>query len=96
MLVEFLRDAAHVSVNPDDSSFQVLLNTHSPKVMAALKPPEIVGADIVATLDPATRSVSVKTRMRTQGQPASDMLDPGKYLSVFELERLLQHSTDAA
>src|SRR5208282_5957639 len=37
MLVEFLRGAAKVSTDPELPSFQILLNTHSPKVMAELK-----------------------------------------------------------
>ena len=96
MLVEFLRDAANISFDLESPSFQILLNTHSPKVMAALRDTEIVAADAVVEIDPATRVRSTKTRMRTGIKPMSDMLEPEKYLSRFEIERLLQHSTDAA
>ena len=96
MLVEFLRNAANISADPEVPSFQILLNTHSPKVMAALKDHEIVAADSVIGIDPDTRVRSARTRMRTGIQPTGDMLDPETYLSRFEVDRLLQHSTDAA
>ena len=96
MLVEFLRNAAHASVSPDDSSFQVLLNTHSPKVMAALLPKEIVAADSVVTMDPGTRMRATRTRMRTGIKPIRDLIEPEKYLSLPELNNILQNSTDAA
>nr|QQZ52076.1 AAA family ATPase [Phenylobacterium glaciei] len=65
MLVEFLRNAAQVHAEGDDRPFQILLNTHSPKVMAALKDEEIVAADSVMTIDAETRAKSNRTRMRT-------------------------------
>jgi len=96
MLVEFLRNAANVSMDLDVPSFQILLNTHSPKVMAALHDREIVAADSVVTIDPTTRSMSAKTRMRSGVLSTGDMFDPETHLSRFELERLLQKLTDAA
>ena len=96
MLVEFLRNAANVSDGPESPSFQILLNTHSPKVMAALRDSEIVAADSVVGIDPETQIRSTKTRMRTGIAPMGDMLEPEKHLSRFEVEHLLQHSTDAA
>lgn len=96
MLVEFLRNAAQISNDPETPSFQVLLNTHSPRVMAALRDAEIVVADSVATIDPATKVRSTKTRMRTGIAPTRDLLDPETNLTRFEAEQLLQHSTDSA
>ncbi|MDR3537252.1 MAG: AAA family ATPase [Acetobacteraceae bacterium] len=96
MLVEFLRGAASVSTNSDVPSFQILLNTHSPKVMEALHDHEIVAADSVISIDPTTRLRSTKTRMRTGIQPIGDLFDPEKHLSRSEVERLLQNLTDAA
>ena len=96
MLVEFLRNAANASVDPEVPSFQILLNTHSPKVMGALHDSEIVAADSVVGIDPTTRVRSTKTRMRTGITSVGDMLEPEKHLSRFEVEHLLQHSTDAA
>ena len=49
-LVEFLRSAAQIGSEPDSKSFQILINTHSPKVMEALRDDEIVAADTVVTL----------------------------------------------
>jgi predicted ATPase len=96
ILVEFLRNAANVSPDPLIPSFQVLLNTHSPKVMAELKNNEIVAADSVVTVDPTTKIRSTKTRMRTGIQSVGDMFDPETHLSRSEVERLLQNLTDAA
>lgn len=96
MLVEFLRNAAEVSTDPDSPSFQILLNTHSPKVMAALRDGEIVAADSVVSIDPATRIRSTRTRMRSGIQTSGDLLDPETRLSRFEVDRLLQQPTGAA
>lgn len=96
LLVEFLRDASIISVDPNIPSFQILLNTHSPKVMAALLNREIVAADTVVSIDPSSRVRSAKTRMRTGIQSSSDLFNPETHLSRSEVERLLQHLTDAA
>lgn len=96
MLIEYLRAAAKLPDEPDMPTFQVLLNTHSAKVMAALKDDEIVAADSVATIDLATRTRSTKTRMRTGVADSSDLLDPETVLTRLEVERLLQHPADAA
>jgi predicted ATPase len=96
MLVEFLRGAANASMDPETPSFQILLNTHSPKVMAALHDREIVAADSVVTVDPVSRVTSTRTRMRTGIQSTSDIFDPETHLSRSEVERLLQKLTDAA
>ena len=95
MLVEFLRGAANAT-DPDMPSFQVLLNTHSPKVMAALRNREIVAADSVVSIDPAGPIRSTRTRMRTGIQSSDDRFDPETHLSRSEVERLLQKLTDAA
>jgi predicted ATPase len=95
-LVEFLRSAAQISSEPGINSFQVLINTHSPKVMEALRDDEIVAADAVATIDPVSGTRSTKTRMRTGVSPGGDLFDPDTHLSRFEVEKLLQHPADAA
>ena len=96
LLVEFLRNAATVSTDPALPSFQVLLATHSPKVMSSLHDDEIVAADSVVTIDPNNKLKATRTRMRTGVKPTGDLLDPEKYLTRVELEQLLQHLTDAA
>ncbi len=93
MLVDFLRNAATVSTDP---SFQVLLATHSPKVMSSLHDDEIVAADSVTTIDPDSKIRSTRTRMRTGVSPTEVLLDPEKHLTRSELERLLHSLTDAA
>jgi predicted ATPase len=96
MLVEFLRNAANVSTEAGVSSFQILLNTHSPRVMKELRDREIVAADSVVSVDPVTRDRAARTRMRTGIQATGDMFDPETHLPRAEVERLLQHLTDAA
>ncbi len=96
MLVEFLRNAATVSTDADVTTFQIMLNTHSPKVMAALRDREIVAADSVVSIDPASRVRSTKTRMRSGIQSTGDLFNPETRLSRIEVEHLLQHLTDAA
>jgi len=95
MLVEFLRDAAQVSTEEGQASFQILLNTHSPKFMKALNDDEIVAADSVVTIDPETRTRTSKTRMRVMSH-VPDLLEPEKNLSRYEVDALLQRPTDAA
>lgn len=96
MLVEFLRDAATISEESEVPVFQVILNTHSPKVMAALRDPEIVAADMVTGIDPELRQKAYRTRMRTGLSPTSDLIDPERHLVRAEVERLLQRTVDAA
>lgn len=96
MLVSFLRSAAQIDPEGKEKPFQVLLNTHSPKVMNALRDHEIVAADSVVTIDAATREKSTRTRMRSGVNPSGDLLDPEHYLTRVEVERLLQNNTDAA
>jgi predicted ATPase len=96
MLVEFLRDATTIEADSSEPLFQIILNTHSPKVMAALQDTEIVAADVVIGIEPSTKLVSPRTRMRTGISPSEDMFDREKYLVRSEVERLLQHTVDAA
>ncbi len=96
MLVEFLRGAAVVSTEAEAPLFQVLLNTHSPKVMASLRDHEIVAADAVVSVDPISHTRSARTRMRGGVQSTGDMFDPETHLSRFEVNSLLQKLTDAA
>jgi predicted ATPase len=96
MLIEYLRSAALLSVEADTPSFQVLLNTHSPKVMAALQDHEIVAADSVSVVSPSSKCRSTRTRMRTGVAPSKDLFNPETNLTRYEVEELLQHSPDAA
>jgi len=96
LLVEFLRSATGYISDPDVPLFQVLLNTHSPKVMESLHDSEIVMADSVAEVDAASGKRSVRTRMRSGVTPSPDLFDPEKHLTRSEIERVLQNVTDAA
>ncbi len=71
-LVSFLRDAVSTEVSiSEEPLFQILVNTHSPAVMAALDDREIIAADTVAVIDPAAKQIVVKTRMRAVHFPSS-------------------------
>jgi predicted ATPase len=95
-LVRFLQQAAVVSTDPELPSFQVLIATHSPKVMTCLDDDEIVAADTVLTVTKGSKARTVRTRMRTGVKPVGDLLDPEHHLVRSEIEALLQRSVDAA
>lgn len=95
MLVRLLRRAAHFDPGSEAAPFQVLINTHSPKVMAALEDEEIVAADSVTYLDSETKKKAIRTRMRSGLKPAT-LFDPEHHLTRAEVERLLQRPVDAA
>jgi predicted ATPase len=95
-LVEFLRDATAVRSDSEYPPFQVLLNTHSPKVMAALLDSEIVAADMVVGVHPETKQRAARTRMRRGIDRSGDLFDPERHLARAEVERLLQHPVGAA
>lgn len=94
-LIRILRDATRVDSDPKQLTFQVILNTHSPKVMAALQDDEIVAADIVTAVDPQTRRRRSHTRMRTGVKPSADLFDAERHLVRAEVDRLLQRPGDA-
>ncbi|WP_420140954.1 AAA family ATPase [Sphingomonas sp.] len=94
-LISILRDATLIDPDPDQVTFQVILNTHSPKVMNALEDTEIVAADIVSIVNPTANTRATRTRMRTGIQASSDLIDPERYLVRAEVDRLLQRSGDA-
>ena len=95
ILTALLRDATVIDTDPHLATFQILLNTHSPKVMEALSDTEIVAADVVTSVDPASRSRSSRTRMRTGVKPTGDLVEPERYLIRAEIDRLLRHAGEA-
>ncbi len=94
-LIDLLRNAAAVDPDPDLATFQVLLNTHSPKVMEALNDTEIVAADVVSTVHPGSNARSSHTRMRTGVKPTADLVEPERYLVRAEIDRLLRRVGEA-
>lgn len=96
MLVDYLRGAAQIKSDGEQRPFQILINTHSPKVMKELRDEEIVVADSVVSFDKSSKGRSIRTRMRTGVVAQGDLLDPEHNLSRAEIERLLQRLTDAA
>ena len=96
LLIEYLRSSATISLDPEAPSFQVLINTHSPKVMNALKDNEIVAADSVLEIDIVNGKTATRTRMRVGLVDSAISLDDETQLSRSEVERLLQHTAGAA
>jgi predicted ATPase len=97
MLVEILRSAANFWLTDSEmNSFQVIINTHSPKVMQCLQDSEIIAADMVIDVDTSTRSKEMRTRMRSGLTSTKDLFDPERNLTRFEVERLLQDNAAMA
>lgn len=94
-LIQILRDSTEIDPDPGQVTFQVILNTHSPKVMQALKDTEIVAADVVTSVDPRAGKRSSRTRMRTGVQVSADLIEPDRHLVRAEVDRLLQRAGDA-
>jgi predicted ATPase len=94
-LVEILRESATIGAHEDDRSFQILVNTHSPKFMSCLNKEEIVAADTVIIINPASKTKSSRTRMRAGGAEPS-LFPTSDRLSQFEIDKLLQSQVDAA
>lgn len=94
-LIQILREATRIDSDQNEPTFQVLLNTHSPKVMEALEDREIVAADVVTTISPRTNERRSRTRMRAGVSPTPDLIEPEKYLTRAEIDRLLQRQGDA-
>lgn len=95
-LVTLLRGATGIPGDKDAPSFQIVVNSHSPAVMASLNDPEIVVADSVIDVDPDAGTRATRTRMRTDVKPIDDLIDPERHLTRFEVERLLRRRIDAA
>ena len=73
-LVELLRRSAGYNVADEGGCFQVLVNTHSPSVMASLEDKEVVVSDLVSTTAKG-KDRTMRTRMRggVSGDPATGL-----------------------
>ena len=91
-LMELLRTAAGYIDSPGSQAcFQILVNTHSPVVMSALKDHEIVASDVISTLTPETQSRTSRTRMRS-----GVFSDSEQGLTRSEVEALLRRYVETA
>lgn len=96
-LVHLMRD----SVSQDDelgsdAHFQIIINTHSPAVMNALKASEIVAAETVTRIDPLKGTAENFTRMRSGIQEQGNLFNPEEHLSRAEVSALLNRLIEAA
>ena len=85
------RAASAGSQGPEHAGFQILVNTHSPVVMSALKDHEVVASDVVSTLTPENQSRTSRTRMRS-----GVYSDPEKGLTRSEVEDILRRHVETA
>ncbi|MGO9487010.1 MAG: AAA family ATPase [Rhodomicrobium sp.] len=93
-LVRLLRNSCSMSIDDNNEPyFQIITNTHSPAVMQALEPTEIIAADVVANIDPQKKTKVLRTRMRNMLPGVSDS---HKALTKPEISRLLKKNADAA
>jgi predicted ATPase len=91
-LMELIRNAAGCMDSPGTQAcFQILVNTHSPVVMSALKDHEVVASDVISTLTPENQARTSRTRMRS-GISA----DPENGLTRSEVEALLRRHVETA
>ena len=88
-LIELLRSTAGYLGSAPAACFQILVNTHSPAVMAALQDEEVVIADLVSTIRRGGQR-TVRTRMRT-GVTA----DSETGLTRFEVDAILRRPAEA-
>ena len=88
-LIELLRSTAGYLGSAPAACFQILVNTHSPAVMAALRDEEVVIADLVSTIRRGGQR-TVRTRMRT-GVTA----DSEAGLTRFEVDAILRRPAEA-
>lgn len=91
-LIDLLRTSTELDGDDASATFQVILNTHSPRVMEALRDTEIVAADVVTTVDPKAHARSSRTRMRSGVSVSGDVLDPERNLTRAEIDRLLRRA----
>jgi predicted ATPase len=100
-LVDILRNScADWSSDNSDRIFQIILNTHSPIVLHQTHTHELVVADVVSMVDPVSRKVIRRTRMRTgvvdttQGELDFDLRE--RRLTRIEAERIVRHGKNFA
>ncbi len=89
-LVETLREASEFNL---DDCLQIIVNTHSPAVMACLQDSEVIAADVVGLSGKTSSRKS--TRMRRGVKSQSDMFDADQHLTRFEIENLLRSAGDS-
>jgi predicted ATPase len=87
-LVEILRQATEEQSSSGDY-FQVLMNTHSPAVMKALRPEEVLFADSVLTRRETDETPETRTRMRRIASDKS-LFDDEHHLYPAKIEELLR------
>ena len=88
-LIEFLRSAAGYFGSEPAACFQILVNTHSPAVMATLRDEEVVVSDLISTIQRGQQR-TVRTRMR-----AGVSADSETGLTRVEVDDILRRPAEA-
>ncbi|WP_447895245.1 AAA family ATPase [Vreelandella sp. GE22] len=90
-LIETLREASEFNL---EDCLQIIINTHSPVVMAQLSDDEIIAADVVNQTE---KGITQKlTRMRRDIINQNDLFNPEHHLTRFEIEKLLRSGGGSA
>ncbi|GAB0114296.1 AAA family ATPase [Acidisoma sp. C75] len=90
-LINLLREATKAQ-DEDGDYFQVLLNTHSPAVMRALQPEEVLFADMVRSMPADGDTSQIRTRMRRIAS-YKGLFDDEHHLYPAKVEELLRNRT---
>ena len=102
-LVSLLRDstteiAARTVDGAEERHFQIIVNTHSPVVLANTEDGELVLVDVVTVVDPVAQRVSRRSRMRTgvKDQAEMQLSDRETTLTRMEADRVLRRGSEHA
>lgn len=96
-LVGLLRDSvSSLEDLGDGRMFQILVNTHSPAVMAELQDNELIAVDTATVIDPGRHTRRIKTRMRRLPNRDRGDFDFDTDLTRKEVENLLHGQSDGA
>jgi hypothetical protein len=92
-LRELVTDPTAVEIDPEQPLSQLLMNSHSPVVLAALRRDKLEGAiffaDSVAVSDPKTQTVRRKTRIRPV-TPQAELFPNTGCVTDYEVQQYLE------
>lgn len=96
---EWADEVAEASDSRVEPLTQLVMNSHSPVVLAALEdasPSQVLFVDVVDRVDPAEQSVSHRTRMRqVRRQGALTPAEAREYVTAFEVQNYLDTARPA-
>ena len=99
LLRSLVTDLEADAEDSDQPLSQMLLNSHSPVVLSNLVDGEMMFADLVSVIDPETKSIRRRTRMRPvkpRDQGELELNGEREYISRFEVNRYLSTASTEA